>query len=207
MPIENIEKVIERINESLDIFVLAVKSVSEGSFEIDEDVDLSEKIKIIDAVVVNVDKVNGGLYNQYNDIVNGLGEMTIPLREELFELRQRYLEEETDTPREAADNIELAMERLNMSEEERGLMGSALKFLKTLIPPTIEEIEDIPFETARVDDAKLPIGTEVVEREGVKGEVKVAYEVVGEERAEVSREVIKAPVMELVRVGTGEVVE
>lgn len=202
MAIENVEGIVGRLNASLTSLVADVESVLEETFEIDEEAALADQIKVIDAIVVKTDKVNAGLYNHYNDIINGLSDITVPLREELFELRQRHLEEETDTPREAADNIKLAMERLNMSAEERGLMESALKFLKTLVPPTVEETEDIPFETARVDDARLPVGTEVVEREGVKGEVKVTYEVVGEERTEVAREVIKEPVMELVRVGT-----
>lgn len=202
MAIENVEGIVERLNASLASFVADVESILEETFEIDEEAALATQIKVIDAIVVKTEKVNSGLYNHFNDIVNGLSEITVPLREELFELRQRHLEEETDTPREAAENIKLAMERLNMSAEERGLMESALKFLKTLVPPTVEETEEIPFETARVDDTRLPIGTEVVEREGVNGEVKVTYEVVGEERTEVDREVIKEPVMELVRVGT-----
>lgn len=202
MAIENVEGIVERLNASLASFVADVESILEETFEIDEEAALATQIKVIDAIVVKTEKVNSGLYNHFNDIVNGLSEITVPLREELFELRQRHLEEETDTPREAAENIKLAMERLNMSAEDRGLMESALKFLKTLVPPTVEETEEIPFETARVDDAKLPIGTEVVEREGVNGELKVTYEIVGEERTEVAREVIKEPVMELVRVGT-----
>lgn len=202
MAIENVEGIVGRLSASLASLVADVESVLEETFEIDEEAALADQIKVIDAIVVKTDKVNNGLYSHYNDIINELSEITVPLREELFELRQRHLEEETDTPREAADNIKLAMERLNMSAEERGLMESALKFLKTLVPPTVEETEEIPFETARVDDARLPIGTEVIEREGVNGEVEVTYEVVGEERTEVAREVIKEPVMELVRVGT-----
>lgn len=202
MAIENVEGIVERLNTSLASFVADVESILEETFEIDEEAALATQIKVIDAIVVKTEKVNSGLYNHFNDIVNGLSEITVPLREELFELRQRHLEEETDTPREAAENIKLAMERLNMSAEDRGLMESALKFLKTLVPPTVEETEEILFETARVDDAKLPIGTEVVEREGVNGKVKVTYEIVEEERIEVAREVIKEPVMELVRVGT-----
>lgn len=207
MAIENVEGIVERLNASLASFVADVESILEETFEIDEEAALATQIKVIDAIVVKTEKVNSGLYNHFNDIVNGLSEITVPLREELFELRQRHLEEETDTPREAAENIKLAMERLNMSAEDRGLMESALKFLKTLVPPTVEETEEIPFETARVDDAKLPIGTEVVEREGVNGELKVTYEIVGEERTEVAREVIKEPVMELVRVGTAAITE
>lgn len=202
MAIENVEGIVGRLNTSLASLVADVESVLEETFEIDEEAALADQIKVIDAIVVKTDKVNNGLYNHYNDIINGLSEITVPLREELFELRQRHLEEETDTPREAADNIKLAMERLNMSAEERGLMESALKFLKTLVPPTVEELEDIPFETARIDDANLDIGTEIVEVKGVLGQVKVIYETIDDEQIEVERTVIKEPVTAVVRVGT-----
>lgn len=202
MTIENIEEIVDKLQSSLDGFTESVNGVLEQTFDIDETAPLSEQIRVVDEVVMNVESVMGSLSNNFNEIINTLNEVSIPLREELRALRQRHLEEETDTPREAADNIKLAMERMHMSDEDRGLIESALKFLKTLVPPMVEEIEEIPFETARVDDNKLALGTEVVEREGVKGEVKVVYEIQGEERIEVSRVVISEPVMALVRVGT-----
>lgn len=206
MAIENIEGILSRLRSSLDEFVANVEDILDESFEPEEGMTLAEEVRLLDSIVVKVDTITGGLYNHYNEIVSTLGEITAPLREELRDVRQRYLEEETDTPREAAENIKSAMERINMSDEDRGLMQSALKFLKTLVPPTVEEVEEIPFETARVDDSNLPVGTEVIEREGIKGKLKVTYEIhkEGEEEnlVEIDREVVEEPVMQVIRVGT-----
>ena len=76
----------------------------------------------------------------------------------------------------------------------------------TQVPPLVEEIEIIPFETAKIDYPNLLIDTERIEIEGVNGEIKISYEVItedGEEvRTEISREVIKEPVTQVIRVGT-----
>lgn len=78
----------------------------------------------------------------------------------------------------------------------------------TQVPPIVEEIEITPFETAKIYDPNLLIDTEIVEIEGVNGEIKISYEVItenGEEvKHEISREVTKESVTQVVRVGTME---
>ena len=78
----------------------------------------------------------------------------------------------------------------------------------TQVPPVVEEIEIIPFETAKIYDPNLLVDTEHIEVEGVNGEIKVSYEVItenGEEiKHEISREVTKESVTQVIRVGTME---
>lgn len=73
----------------------------------------------------------------------------------------------------------------------------------------VKETEEIDFETERVDDGNLAVGTEETETEGVKGEKTTTYKVTmvdGEEesREVVKEEVTKEPVKEVIRVGTYE---
>ena len=129
------------------------------------------------------------------------------LPDEIESLRQAYLEQETDTPREAAENI---TEYIN-NPTNIGLLKSALKYLLTTLPPTEEEELIINFKTARIDDDTLDAGTEIVEVEGVNGKMLVVYELIekdGEQvRNEIERTIIQEPVMEVVRIGTKETIE
>ena len=150
-----------------------------------------------------MNQISSDLSVKYGDLSSIIDyELSPMFTEELSSLRQRYLEEETDTPREAADNIAKYLE----NPGDTGLLQSALKYLLTQVPPLVEEIEIIPFETARINDPNLLIDTERIEIEGVNGEIKISYEVItedGEEvRTEISREVIKEPVTQVIRVGT-----
>ena len=200
---------IEMTNEQKERFVTAIEGIKditltleELELSIDNNQSLSEQIKQAEEITNTLNRILNDLNTKYNDLSSIINyELSTMFTEELSSLRQRYLEEETDTPREAADNIAKYLE----NPGDTGLLQSALKYLMTQVPPTVEEIEIVPFETARINDPNLLIDTERIEIEGVNGEVTISYEVVtenGEEvRNEISREVTKEPVTQVVRVG------
>ena len=205
---------IEMTNEQKERLVRAIQGIKdialtleELDLSIDNEQPLSEQIKQAEEITNTLNKLSSDLSIKYGDLSSIIDyELSPMFTEELSSLRQRYLEEETDTPREAADNIAKYLE----NPTDTGLLQSALKYLMTQVPPLVEEIEIIPFETAKIDDPNLLIDTERIEIEGVNGEVKISYEVItegseedGEEvRKEISREVIKEPVTQVIRVGT-----
>ena len=203
-------------NEQKERLVTAIQGIKdialtleELELSIDNEQSLSEQINQAEEITNTLNQISSDLSVKYGDLSSIVDyELSPMFTEELSSLRQRYLEEETDTPREAADNIAKFLE----NPTDTGLLQSALKYLMTQVPPVVEEIEIIPFETAKIDDPNLPIDTERIEIEGVNGEVKISYEVItegseedGEEvRKEISREVTKEPVTQVVRVGTME---
>lgn len=207
---------IEMTNEQKERLVTAIQGIKdialtleELELSIDNEQSLSEQINQAEEITNTLNQISSDLSSKYGDLSSIVDyELSPMFTEELSSLRQRYLEEETDTPREAADNIAKFLE----NPTDTGLLQSALKYLMTQVPPVVEEIEIIPFETAKIDDPNLPIDTERIEIEGVNGEVKISYEVItedseedGEEvRKEISREVTKEPVTQVVRVGTME---
>lgn len=74
----------------------------------------------------------------------------------------------------------------------------------------VSEVEEIPYETIRQNDANMATGTEVLVVQGVNGERTVTYKIKkvnGEEteREEVKAEVTKDPVAAVVNVGTMQV--
>lgn len=200
---------IEMTNEQKERFVTAIEGIKditltleELELSIDNNQSLSEQIKQAEEITNTLNRILNDLNTKYNDLSSIINyELSTMFTEELSSLRQRYLEEETDTPREAADNIAKYLE----NPGDTGLLQSALKYLMTQVPPVVEEVEIIPFETARIDDPNLLIDTERVEVEGVNGEVKISYEVItenGEEvKNEISREVTKEPINQVIRVG------
>lgn len=201
---------IEMTNEQKERFITAIEGIKdialtleELELSIDNNQSLSEQIKQAEEITNTLNRILNDLNTKYNDLSSIINyELSTMFTEELSSLRQRYLEEETDTPREAADNIAKYLE----NPGDTGLLKSALKYLMTQVPPLIEEVEIIPFETARIDDPNLLIDTERVEVEGVNGEVTISYEVItenGEEvKNEISREVTKEPTTQVIRVGT-----
>ena len=182
-----------------------VLTLEELELSIDNNKSLSEQIKQAEEITNTLNQMLDNLNTKYSDLSSIINyELSPMFAEELSSLRQRYLEEETDTPREAAENIAKYLE----NPGDTGLLQSALKYLMTQVPPVVEEIEIIPFETAKIYDPNLPIDTEYIEVEGVNGEIKVSYEVItenGEEvKHEISREVTKESVTQVIRVGTME---
>ena len=200
---EQKERMVKTIQDIKDIAV----TLEELELSIDSAQSLSEHINQAEEITNTLNQLSSDLSIKYGDLSSIIDyELSPMFTEELSSLRQRYLEEETDTPREAADNIAKYLE----NPGDTGLLQSALKYLMTQVPPLVEETEIIPFETAKIDDPNLLIDTERIEIEGVNGEVKISYEVItegseedGEEvRKEISREITKEPVTQVVRVGT-----
>lgn len=196
---EQKERLVKTIQDIKDIAV----TLEELDLSIDNEQSLSEQIKQAEDITDTLNQMSDELNIKYGDLSSIVNyELSPMFTEELSSLRQRYLEEETDTPREAAENIAKYLE----NPGDTGLLQSALKYLMTQVPPVIEKVEIIPFETARIDDPNLLIDTERVEVEGVNGEVKISYEVItenGEEvKNEISREVTKEPITQVIRVGT-----
>ena len=203
---------IEMTNEQKERLVTAIQDIKdialtleELELSIDNNQSLSEQIKQAEEITNTLNNMSNDLNVKYNDLSSIISfELSPMFTEELSSLRQRYLEEETDTPREAAENIAKYLE----NPGDTGLLQSALKYLMTQVPPVVDEIEIIPFETAKIYDPNLPIDTEYIEVEGVNGEIKVSYEVITENgkevKNEISREVTKEPITQVIRIGTME---
>lgn len=201
---------IEMTNEQKERLVTAIQGIKDIALTLEElelsinnEQSLSEQINQAEEITNTLNQISSDLSAKYGDLSSIVDyELSPMFTEELSSLRQRYLEEETDTPREAADNIAKFLE----NPTDTGLLQSALKYLMTQVPPVVEEIEIIPFETAKIDDPNLPIDTERIEIEGVNGEVTISYEVITENeeevRNEISRKITKEPVTQVVRVGT-----
>ena len=201
---------IEMTNEQKERLVTTIQGIKdialtleELELSIDNEQPLSEQIKQAEEITNTLNQLSSDLSVKYGDLSSIIDyELSPMFTEELSSLRQRYLEEETDTPREAADNIAKYLE----NPGDTGLLQSALKYLMTQVPPVVEETEIIPFETAKIDDPNLLVDTERIEVEGVNGEVTISYEVITENeeevRNEISREITKEPVTQVVRVGT-----
>ena len=201
--IENLDELLVQVQDALDTSIEVLADITDGNFVAYDKADpLGKQIKDVETTIANLQDMLTELNNAYNVFNHILGsEIQQVYQTELFEMRQRYLEEETDTTREAAENIEKVLPMVS-DPIMRGQLQAALKYLMTQVPPTTEELEDIPFETARIDDANLDIGTEIVEVKGVLGQVKVIYETIDDEQIEVERTVVKEPVTAVVRVGT-----
>ena len=201
--IENLDELLLRVQDALDKTKGVGEKILDKSFSTYNESDpLGKQIKDIEADSEAIQNFLVELNDAYNTLNHILGvEIQQVYQANLVEKRQRYLEEETDTPREAAENIEAVLPMLG-DETMRGKLQAALKYLLTQVPPQVEELEDIPFETAKIYDENLDEGTEIVEVEGELGQVKVTYEIVDEQRTEVGREVVKEPVRAVVRVGT-----
>ena len=205
--IENSYELISQLEETIETATQAIQQFKESKvLTLNHDASLVEQIKQSEEAISHIHLLSQQV-NQWHTNMNELliHQLLLPIDTNLTELRQRYLEEETDTPREAAENIKRYIE----NPSDRGLLLSALKWIKTQVPPTVEEIETIPFETARIDDSSLYTGEEIIETPGADGEVKIIFEVTeidGEEvKTEIERTTIKEMVREIIRVGTKEI--
>lgn len=165
---------------------------------IDDSLSLIEQIKQAEKITETINQVVNELHVKYSDLSNMISFEISPIfSEELDSLKQVYLEQETDTAREAAELIDQYLQN-----PDPRLLRAALGWVKSQVPPTEEVYETIKYETAIIEDSEMNEGEEVVEIEGQDGELKIVYEVVGDGRTEVSREVVKEPVRKVVRVGT-----
>ena len=188
--IERLQKIVKDLQNQLSL-------LEKETFEIDESANLSEQIKVVESLLEKVNKYSTDINFNFNELSNVVSfDINSYLNNELAELRQKYLLEETDTPREAYDNLVRAMENTPSND----LLLSVKKFLESQLPPTEEVIEEIPFETAKIVDSKLEEGQELVEVDGVNGQVKIIYEIIDRDRKEYSREIISEPVTKVIGV-------
>ena len=191
------EEMIERLQKIVKDLQNQLSLLEKETFEVDKSVNLSEQIKVVESLLEKVNKYSTDINFNFNELSNVVSfDINSYLNNELAELRQRYLLEETDTPREAYENLVRAMENTPNND----LLLSVKKFLESQLPPTEEVIEEIPFETAKIVDSKLEEGQELVEVDGVNGQVKIIYEIIDGDRKEYSREVISEPVTKVIRV-------
>ena len=191
------EEMIERLQKIVKDLQNQLSLLEKETFEVDKSVNLSEQIKVVESLLEKVNKYSTDINFNFNELSNVVSfDINSYLNNELVELRQKYLLEETDTPREAYENLVRAMENTPSND----LLLSVKKFLETQLPPTEEVIEEIPFETAKIVDSKLEEGQELVEVDGVNGQVKIIYEIIDGDRKEYSREIILEPVTKVIRV-------
>ena len=191
------EEMIERLQKIVKDLQNQLSLLEKETFEVDKSANLSEQIKVVESLLEKVNKYSTDINFNFNELSNVVSfDINSYLNNELAELRQKYLLEETDTPREAYENLVRAMENTPSND----LLLSVKKFLESQLPPTEEVIEEIPFETAKIVDSKLEEGQELVEVDGVNGQVKVIYEIIDGDRKEYSREIISEPVTKVIRV-------
>lgn len=191
------EEMIERLQKIVKDLQSQLSLLEKETFEVDKSANLSEQIKVVESLLEKVNKYSTNINFNFNELSNVVSfDINSYLNNELAELRQKYLLEETDTPREAYENLVRAMENTPSND----LLLSVKKFLESQLPPTEEVIEEIPFETAKIVDSKLEEGQELVEVDGVNGQVKIIYEIIDGDRKEYSREVISQPVTKVIRV-------
>ena len=191
------EEMIERLQKIVKDLQNQLSLLEKETFEVDKSANLSEQIKHMDSLLEKINKYSTDINFNFNELSNVVSfDINSYLNNELAELRQKYLLEETDTPREAYDNLVRAMENTPNND----LLLSVKKFLESQLPPTEEVIEEIPFETAKIVDSKLEEGQELVEVDGVNGQVKIIYEIIDGDRKEYSREIISQPVTKVIRV-------
>lgn len=193
------EEMIERLQKIVKDLQNQLSLLEKETFEVDKSASLSEQIKGVESLLEKVNKYSTDINFNFNELSNVVSfDINSHLNNELAELRQKYLLEETDTPREAYDNLVRAMENAPSND----LLLSVKKFLESQLPPTEEVIEEIPFETAKIVDNTLEEGQELVEVDGVNGQVKIIYEIIDGDKKEYSREVILEPVTKVIRVHT-----
>lgn len=191
------EEMIERLQKIVKDLQNQLSLLEKETFEVDKSANLLEQIKVVESLLEKVNKYSTDINFNFNELSNVVSlDINSYLNNELAELRQKYLLEETDTPREAYENLVRAME----NTPDNDLLLSVKKFLESQLPPTEEVIEEIPFETAKIVDSKLEEGQELVEVDGVNGQVKIIYEIIDGDRKEYSREVILEPVTKVIRV-------
>lgn len=164
-----------------------------------EDKSTGTRLKDMEATYKNLQEIVDNINDAYTKLLNVITfNVMQQYPTEIDNLREQYLIEETDTPREAAENIEQYIE----TQSDIRLLVSSLKFLHTLLPPTEKEYIEIPYDTATIEDANMFVGDKIVEVEGVPGEVEIIYEIIDDERIELKRTVLQKPITEVIRVGT-----
>lgn len=91
--------------------------------------------------------------------------------------------------------------------QSQGITLSASKLLPTIEKKTVFDLTDLPYESTRVQDASLAVGTETIRTAGKQGRRVATYEATYVNGKEVSRTLVSdlvtfQPVNEIVAVGT-----
>lgn len=165
--------------------------------EVDETLSTSNKVKAYDLTLEEMNNINSQLttaYNNFYDIM--FNQLISKFSEQLAKSRKELLMEEIDTPREVYDILVRHMNMFQTTDELEAIKN----YFEKQLPPTKEVIKEIPFDVAKIEDASLTVGEEIVEVKGVAGQEKIIYEINGNVETELSREVILRPVTKVVRV-------
>ena len=202
----------DNLKEKLNIISLAQDRLSTALNRMDserfklpsKEGSLSQQLRELEEASNDIEEVLeivNEAYNSINSILNyDIGEY---VSNELEVVRQKYLEEETDTAREAAELLDKYLEN-----PDPRLLRAVLGWVRSQVPPTEEIYEAIEYETAIIEDPEMYVREEVVEIEGIEGELKIVYEITiqdkEEVRTEILRKITKEPVRKVVRVGTKE---
>ena len=142
-------ELIERLQKSLSELQSKISLLDLKDFKIDDSLSLSEQIKRIEALLNKINQINNDLSFEYNNISSILNmELNTLLNNKVSQLRKQKLIEETDTPREAYDNLTAFMkDSIDMLPQDKlNLLLSIEKYLEEQLLPTKEVIKEIPFD-------------------------------------------------------------
>lgn len=192
------------MEETLEQAVLALGTLKDElnkidltKLQVDEALSTSNKVKAYDSLLEEMNNINSQLstvYSNFYDIM--FNQLISKFSEQLAKSRKELLMEEIDTPREVYDILVRHMNMFQTTDELEAIKN----YFEKQLPPTKEVIKEIPFDVAKIEDASLSGDEEIVEVEGVAGQVKIIYEINDDAETELSREVILRPVTKVVRV-------
>lgn len=192
------------MEETLEQAVLALGTLKDElnkidltKLQVDEELSTSNKVNAYDSLLEEMNNINSQLttvYSNFHDIM--FNQLISKFSEQLAKSRKELLMEEIDTPREVYDILVRHMNMFQTTDELEAIKN----YFEKQLPPTKEVIKEIPFDVAKIEDASLSGDEEIVEVEGVAGQVKIIYEINDDVETELSREVILRPVTKVVRV-------
>ena len=156
---------------------------SAQSMNVKEDDEVTDRLEIVITTTYGVAVVHDGKTEETSFGVGTVGDV-------LSKLNISLGEEDTVTPeltQEVTEGTRIVVSRVTYED--------------------VKVTEEIPFETTKKDDSSLKKGTEKVETEGAVGERTITYKVkkvdgAEESREQISDEVTKEPVNEVILVGT-----
>ena len=191
------EETLEQAVLALGILKDELNKIDLTKLQVDEALSTSNKVKAYDSLLEEMNNINSQLstvYSNFYDIM--FNQLISKFSEQLAKSRKELLMEEIDTPREVYDILVRHMNMFQTTDELEAIKN----YFEKQLPPTKEVIKEIPFDVAKIEDASLSGDEEIVEVEGVAGQVKIIYEINGDVETELSREVILRPVTKVVRV-------
>lgn len=191
------EETLEQAVLALGILKDELNKIDLTKLKVDEKLSTSNKVKAYDSLLEEMNNINSQLstvYSNFYDIM--FNQLISKFSEQLAKSRKELLMEEIDTPREVYDILVRYMNTFQTTDELEAIKN----YFEKQLPPTKEVIKEIPFDVAKIEDASLSGDEEIVEVEGVAGQVKIIYEINDDAETELSREVILRPATKVVRV-------